>query len=253
MTIIKAASLGAASLLAVAVFVSPALADGMQKRGKVKAPEPEARACVVSANVGFTTDYVFRGISQTGEEATVQGGIDLTCGKFYLGVWGSGINFGNGTEIDIYGGFKTTTGAIAWDLGFIYYAYPGAPSFLDLDYVELKIGASAEIVKGGTVGATLFYSPEYTFATGEVLTWELSYSQVLPKVGMFTPTFSALYGYSDFQDLGFLSYGYWNAGVSLGFMEKWSLDLRYWGSDNDGFAAGPLGDDRVVATVKFTY
>ena len=81
----------------------------------------------------------------------------------------------------------------------------------------------------------------------------MSYSHALPKVGMFTPTVSALYGYSDFQDFGFLSYGYWNAGVSLGFLDKWSLDLRYWDSDNSGFAAGPLGDERFVATLKYTF
>ena len=54
---------------------------------------------------------------------------------------------------------------------------------------------------------------------------------------MFTPTFSALFGYSDFHDdfFGFdLSYAYWNAGVTLGFLEKWSLDLRYRDTDNEG-------------------
>jgi uncharacterized protein (TIGR02001 family) len=205
--------------------------------------------------VGVTSDYVFRGISQSGEDPAVQGGVDLTCGRFYLGTWASSIDFGDNIEIDIYGGFKASTGPVSWDVGFIYYAYPGAPSFLDLDYVELKIGASAEIVKGGTVGATLFYSPEYTGNSGEVFTWELSYSQALPKVGMVSPTFSATYGYSDFQDLSFLSYAYWNVGVSLAFHERWSLDLRYWDTDGDGLAAiaGSLADERFVATLKYTF
>ena len=251
---IKSVSLGAVSLLAAAVFAGPAFADGMPGRGRVKAPETRTGPCTVSANVGYTTDYVFRGISQTNEEAAVQGGVDLTCGKFYLGTWGSSIAFGNGTEIDIYGGYKTSSGPVSWDVGFIYYAYPGAPSFLDLDYVELKIGASAEIVKGGTVGATLFYSPEYTGNTGEVFTWELSYSQALPNVGMFSPTVSATYGYSDFQDLSFLSYAYWNIGVSLAFYDRWSLDLRYWDTDGEGAAfANPLADGRFVATLKYTF
>jgi uncharacterized protein (TIGR02001 family) len=260
--IARVAGLGAASVLAASLFAGPALADGMLKKGKVKAPEAEARPCTVSANVGLTTDYVFRGISQTFEDPAIQGGFDVTCGRFYAGVWASNVDFGAvgpastvaNIEIDLYAGFKTTMGPISWDLGVIYYSYPGqnSPGF-DVDYFEFKVGASGEIWKGGTLSGTVFYSPEYTFSTGEVWTYEIGFSQALPKLGMFSPTFSALYGHSDFQDLGFLSYSYWNAGVTLGFMEKWSLDLRYWGSDNDGFAAGPLGDDRFVGTLKFTY
>jgi len=255
--IVKCVGLGATSVLAAALLAGPALADGMQKRGKVKAAEPAPRACAFSPNVAVTTDYVFRGISQTFEDPAIQGGVDVTCGMFYAGVWASNVDFGGNVanvEIDWYAGFKTTTGPVAWDLGVIYYSYPdqNSPGF-NVDYFEFKVGASGEIWKGGTLGATAFFSPEYTFSTGAVLTIEASFSQALPKVGMFSPTFSALFGHSDFQDLGFLSYSYWNAGVSLGFLEKWSLDLRYWGSDNDGFAAGPLGDDRFVGTLKFTY
>lgn len=252
MSIIKSASLGAASLLAAAVLAGPSFADGMPKRGKVAAPA-EARPCTVSANVGFTTDYVFRGVSQTGEDATVQGGLDLTCGRFYLGVWGSGINFGNGTEIDIYGGFKSSTGPINWDIGFIYYSYPGAPSFLDLDYVEFKLGASGDIWKGGTLGATVFYSPEFTLGTGETWTVEGTFSQALPKLGMFSPTFSATVGHISFQDFDVLDYTYWNVGVAFGFHEKWSLDVRYWDTDGDGCNFFGPCDGRVVGTLKYTF
>src|SRR6185437_12234796 len=92
-TMIKSASLGAASLLAAAVFAGPALADGMPSRGRIATPAPDARGCTTSANVGLTTDYVFRGISQSGEEPAIQGGVDFTCGRFYAGVWGSSIDF----------------------------------------------------------------------------------------------------------------------------------------------------------------
>jgi uncharacterized protein (TIGR02001 family) len=254
MSIIKSVSLGAASLFAAAVFAGPSFADGLPGRGRVKAPE-EARPCSVSANIGYTSDYVFRGISQSNEDAAVQGGVDFTCGRFYIGTWGSSIAFGNGTEIDVYGGFKTTTGPISWDLGFVYYTYPGAASSDDLNYFEFKVAASGEIWKGGTLGGTVFYSPEYTLNTGEVWTFEASFSQTLRKVGMFTPTFSALYGRSEFQDLSFFSYSYWNVGVSLGFLEKWSLDLRYWDTDHNAPTCGVFGpcDERFVATLKYTF
>ena len=49
-----------------------------------------------------------------------------------------------------------------WDLGVIYYAYPNAfnPG-LDLPYFELKAAVSTEVWKGGPVGVSVFYSPDY--------------------------------------------------------------------------------------------
>src|SRR5574340_378674 len=66
----------------------------------------------LSANVGMTSDYIFRGISQTGGDPAVQGGLDYTHSSgFYLGTWGSNVGwiedyqgYGSGNvEIDLYG------------------------------------------------------------------------------------------------------------------------------------------------------
>jgi len=251
---IKSATLGAASLLAAAVFAGPALADGMPSKGKI-AGGP-SRTCSTSANVGLTSDYVFRGISQSNQEAAVQGGVDFTCGNWYVGVWGSSINFGlEGTaEVDIYGGYKTTIGRFAVDLGVIYYGYPGIDSSFDADFIELKAAGSTEVWKGGTLGGAVFYSPEYTFNTGAVSTLEGTLSQALPTFSIFTPTFTATVGRSFFHDEDDFSYTYWNAGVTLGFLEKWSLDLRYWDSDNEFFTTPTsLSDERFVATMKYSF
>jgi uncharacterized protein (TIGR02001 family) len=258
-SIAKTGGLGAASLLAAALLSGPGLADGMPSRGKIAgAPTP---ACAVSANVGVTTDYVFRGISQSLQDPALQAGVDLTCGKFYLGAWGSKVDFGGdiaNVEVDLYGGYKTTTGPISWDFGFIYYAYPGHNNFTELNYLEFKVGASGDVWKGGTLGGTVFYSPEYTGETGDVLTLEASFAQALPKVGMFSPTLSATYGNVRFNDFDF-DYSYWNVGLSVGFLEKWSLDVRYWDSDLGGDCSGLTGlsnsvcDSRVVGTVKYTF
>jgi uncharacterized protein (TIGR02001 family) len=263
--ITQIAGLGAAALAAV-LLAGTALADGMPKRGSIKAPEPEQRRCTLSANVGLTTDYVFRGISQTAETPTVQGGFDATCGLFYAGVWASGLDFDGAAtvEMDWYAGFKPKTGAITWDFGVIYYSYPNSVGSADLPYFEVKAGASGDVWKDGTAGVTVFYSPEYTANTGAVWTIEGAFSQALPKVGMFSPTFSALIGYQSGGNsyeavFGDSSYTYWNAGVTLGFHEKWSLDIRYWDTSlSEGTTACGSGslfscDERVVATLKFTY
>jgi uncharacterized protein (TIGR02001 family) len=248
--------MGAAALLAAAVLAGPALADGLPGRGKV-ADAPMPRSCSTSANIGLTSDYVFRGISQSGEDGAIQGGVDFSCGRFYAGVWGSGINFSDGSEVDIYGGFKHTTGPVTWDLGFIYYAYPGFND--DLAYVELKLAASGEIWKGGTLGGTLYYSPDYANVFGDSVTLEANFAQALPKVSIFSPTFSATVGNVNLTDADF-DYTYWNVGLTLGFLDKWSLDLRYWDTNlDDGECAGVGGlgtnvcDGRVVGTVKYSF
>jgi uncharacterized protein (TIGR02001 family) len=249
MTIIKSASLGAVSLLAAAAFAAPSFADGLPSRGRIAA----SHGCSVSGSVALGTDYVFRGISQTANNATAQSTIDLTCGKFYAGVFASNVDFGiEGTlEVDIYGGYKFSTGKVNWDVGFIYYAYPGIAGFQDADFLELKLGASTDLAKGTTIGGTVFYSPEGQGSVGPVWTLEGSFSQVLPRVSIFSPTFSATVGRVDFTDQDF-EYTYWNAGVTLAFREKWSLDLRYWDTDISG-GCGGFCDDRFMATVKYSF
>jgi len=64
----------------------------------------------------FTTDYIFRGISNTNQNPAVQASLDATYGIFYAGIWGSNVDFGGSVppgpvgidlatvEIDYYAG-----------------------------------------------------------------------------------------------------------------------------------------------------
>jgi uncharacterized protein (TIGR02001 family) len=238
--------------------------------------------------VALASEYIFRGVSQTSEGAAIQGGFDATCGMFYAGVWASNLDWGTAfrpgpddfvtwasIEIDSYAGFKGKLGRFAWDLGAIYYAYPNSTRnffFDDLDrfsndYVEVKAGVSTEVWKDATLGATIFYSPNYQYETGDVWTLEGGFSQALPTYWGFTPTVSARIGYQSGNDGAYArrigggedNYTYWNAGVTFGFLEKWSVDLRYWdtnlGENHDAFCSGAYFqcDSRFVAILKFTY
>jgi uncharacterized protein (TIGR02001 family) len=66
-----------------------------------------AQAVALTGNVGYVSDYLFRGISQTNEGMALQGGMTLTTDSgFYLSTWGSNIKFGNGSmELDILAGW----------------------------------------------------------------------------------------------------------------------------------------------------
>lgn len=94
----------------------------------------EEAASPLSFNVGVTSDYIFRGISQTHGDAALQGGVDYAFSNgFYVGAWGSTISWvkdwlGKGTtEIDFYGGYRGAFADPDWtyDVGVIAYTYPG--------------------------------------------------------------------------------------------------------------------------------
>jgi uncharacterized protein (TIGR02001 family) len=105
---------------------------------QAKPPEPDY---TLSYNIGATTDYRYRGISQSRLNPAVQGGADFAMKNgFYLGAWGSTINWikdaGASTlanvntgsapvEIDLYGGYKGKAGALDYDVGALQYFYPG--------------------------------------------------------------------------------------------------------------------------------
>lgn len=108
---------------------------------QTKAPEPDY---TLSFNVGATSDYRYRGITQTRFKPALQGGVDFAHKNgVYLGVWGSTINWikdagsiatASGTptnvgsaniEIDLYGGYKgSITKDIGFDVGGLHYWYP---------------------------------------------------------------------------------------------------------------------------------
>ena len=63
----------------------------------------------VSANLGLTSDFIFRGQSLTNHNPAVQGGLDWTHPLgFYLGAWGSNVKLPDSPamiEADVYGGW----------------------------------------------------------------------------------------------------------------------------------------------------
>ncbi len=132
-----------------------------------------------STTLGIVTDYRYRGLSQTDRHPAIQGSFDWSHESgFYLGVWGSNVDFqeggtnsGNGasTEFDWYGGYGTEFMGFSLDAGVLYYTYPGAANGLGYDFVEYNghIGYSWNII---SVTAGINYSPEF-FALSDGATY----------------------------------------------------------------------------------
>lgn len=205
-----------------------------------------AQEVEVAYNAAITSDYVFRGYTQTGEDPALQAAVDLTAGSFYAGAWISNVDFGDDTdaEIDLYGGFRGEASGFAYDVGVVGYLYAGAPDGADYDYVELKLAAS-RAVGPATVGAAVYFSPDF-FGLDE----EATYAEVNAA---FTPadkwTVSGAVG-KQWLDVN-ADYVTWNAGAAYAFTDNLVLDVRY--HDTDVPNGGPLADERIVGTIKVLF
>ena len=89
----------------------------------------------VTANAAVSSNYLWRGVTQTSDNAQVSGGIDYGHESgFYAGTWASNVDFGDdkpGYELDFYAGFAGDMGEFGYDVGYVYYAYPDAVDSLD--------------------------------------------------------------------------------------------------------------------------
>ena len=267
----KLAAVCGAVGLALCAMTGIASADGY---GYVAPAAPvEERKFTWSFNIDGTSDYVFRGISQTDNDPAIQGGLDASYGILYAGWWASQLNFEAAlndaqVEMDWYGGIRPKWHDITFDLGVIYYSYPGA-QFIgaaaggpDLNYLEFKAGASGEICKNFVVGLVIYYSSDYFGETGTTWTFESSAAYTLPKVWVFTPVINGVLAYQDgnsgaYQTFnGFDNYWYYNAGLAL-TVDALTFDFRYWGtSDASNVVSDTLTcinhycDGRFVFTAK---
>jgi uncharacterized protein (TIGR02001 family) len=95
--------------------------------GVALAPVAQTAHAEVSANIGVTSNYIWRGVTQTNEDPAVSGGIDYAHDSgFYVGTWTSNVDFAD-YEWDIYGGYGgNLTDDVSFDINTIYYAYDDA-------------------------------------------------------------------------------------------------------------------------------
>jgi uncharacterized protein (TIGR02001 family) len=210
----------------------------------------------LSYNVGVASDYIFRGISNTDGKGQIFGGVDATYGIGYAGVWTSNVDFGTNNpdqEIDIYAGVKPTVGAVSLDLGVIYYGYSkdknGAPG--SFSYTEVKAAASTA-VGPATIGAALYYSPEFPGKGGEALYGEFNASAPIGE----KLTLSGALGRQEVDADGYfagLSNGYttYNIGITAAINDHLSADLRY--SDTSQHKFGEIYGEALTASLKASF
>jgi len=179
-----------------------------------------------SANVAMTTNYMFRGVSQTGNQGAIQGGFDYSYTPFdiNLGIWGSNVasdGFGGASmETDFLASWTPSWDKLGLDLGYVRYQY------FQTDYNpnntnEFHLGLSYDLTYF-TPSFTANYSDNW-FGDGDSWYYDLSVDIPLP----YDFTLSGHYGWNQFTgDLGFNNYEDYSVGISREF-HGFGFDLSW--------------------------
>jgi uncharacterized protein (TIGR02001 family) len=239
---------------AFAVAAGPALADEA-------AESPHTWA----ANIAYSTDYMYRGQSQTGNIAAVSGGFDYAyaTGAFadvYLGTWASNINFGGDIEMDWYGGLTGAIGdtGFSWSAGFLYYMYPGASDASNLDFVEGNVGLAytmADLPGSPTLGFKVHFSPEWQLNSDDSVYLDGNIKFTLPyDVGLAVHV--AHQSVDDNATWGSPDWLEWNVYLSKRVIGPLDVSVGYHDTDLDKaecFGGTNICEGRFVAMVKASF
>jgi uncharacterized protein (TIGR02001 family) len=217
----------------------------------------------ITLNAALTSDYRYRGISQTRLRPALQGGADYTHGPsgLYAGTWLSTITWtrdaggGGDVEWDLYAGKRGKLGADAsYDVGVLGYVYPSnglkrVPGFADADTAEIygQLGYGPAYAK---------YSLSLTNLFGYVDSRRSGYLDLGANLGLGQGlTLNLHAGRQDVRHHDAASYTDYKLGVTRDFGVA-SLALAFVGTNAGGTAyASPangkfLGKKALVASVS---
>ncbi|TVQ73043.1 MAG: hypothetical protein EA372_06215 [Chromatiaceae bacterium] len=212
----------------------------------------------VSANIGFTSNYIFRGVTESDDGAAVQGGIDYEHeGGFYVGTWISSLGETSvdsvqcapgpgqvaasqaagecevstsadrgGYEMDLYFGVagEVGTSGVGFDIGYIYYAYPAAESAADANFGEIYGGLDYM----GFYGLVNFVTNADDSDLESSIAYEVGYGFDL----MDGYSLGGTVGYVDWDDSDWEDYTWWSLHVSKA-TDFGDFTLAYTQNDTD--------------------
>ncbi len=190
-----------ASITTLTLVAAAAMADA----APAAAP---AAAWSQTANIAFTSNYIWRGASQNNDSVALQGGFDVAhTSGLTAGVWASSVTAANALEVDLYANYGFKVAGIDASVGYIAYVYQGNSSanFSEVNVSATYAGVTAKVSKeiaNGNLGAGFSDFGYY---------YELGYTYSIPAVKGL--------------DLG-LHYGWADKGTSHN-AEDYSVALSY--------------------------
>ncbi len=207
----------------------------------VAEPVVEESAFEASANMAITSNYVWRGLTQSSNNPAIQGGIDFGFNGLYVGTWLSSVDYGDDavTEADFYAGYAGEISGLGFDIGYIQYAFPGAGYEGD-NFDEVYLGLSKDFGEFGISG-------KYSYSLQDDILgdyWEVGASVALPA----DITLAAGYGDQEGADGGDFGTNYIvSLAKTFGNFEV-SVAYTDFSSDDDTYE-----EDNVVATISASF
>lgn len=214
-----------------------------------------------TGGVAYSTDYMYRGQSQTDNAPAVSGTVnyayDGSSFDVYAGTWASSISFGGNVEMDWYGGVTGSFGdtGLNWDVGFLYYQYPSGDN---LDFIEGHIGLSykfADMPGEPTLGFKAHWSPDWQLDSDSSGYYEGNVAFVLPygfgltaHVGHQTISDNGTWGSPDWTE--------WNVYLTKSIYGPLSASVGYHDtdlSDAECFGGLNLCEGRAVFVISAAF
>lgn len=195
----------------------------------------------VSTNIGLSSDYVWRGVTQTANGAAISGGIDYTDESgFFAGTWLSNTDFGS-NEVDLYLGYAGEAGDLGYSVTYNYYLYPTTD---DINFGEVLLDFSYNIFSAGvayTVNSEVD-EPE-RFVEGDVHYYFGAGFDLGNDWGL-----GLTYGYYDFDhdgdavldEQGVGSYGYFQVDLSKSYGDWGDITISLSDADEESGEEDPL-------------
>lgn len=168
-------------------------------------------ALTASGNVAITSDYVFRGVSQTAGKTAVQAGYDVThTSGLSAGVWASNVSPALGElEIDLYANYAFKLGVFDLSVGYINYTYSTAGNGGEANIAVTYSGLTLKYSDGVSgVLTDYYYEANYSYDVAAVkgLNLGLHYGQTETDVYDYAVAvsypvlgFTATVSYSDIE------------------------------------------------------
>ena len=221
----------------------------------------------ISGSAAITTDYMFRGVSQTGNDAAVQA--SMTFGHksgAYASVWGSSVNGGinkDGSEMDLALGYMTPLALTATlqpklDVGLMRYVYAGSGADVDFNELYAKAIFTNSVMQEDALTLGIVYSDEYYNESNQFFYASAGYTAPITgtNFGLITSV-----GYNKFDSNADMTkalgtgptagddYIDYKVGATFG-VQGLGAELSYIGSDIDDQDCSSLCEGRVVLSLS---
>lgn len=131
-----------------------------------------ASAWTQSGNVALTSNYIWRGVSQTNNSLALQGSFDVAhTSGLSAGVFASSVSKGSAsTEVDLYANYGFKVSGVDLSVGYIAYSYQGESSenFEEVNLAATYAGVTAKVSKGISSNKEYYYELGYTYSIPSV-------------------------------------------------------------------------------------